>query len=65
MSWAESEARAPATTSGTSTCTASPPVGTPTVYASGLTMIGSIAFDQAGRLLVMEIDTAGILDPAT
>ena len=27
-------------------------------------MIGSIAFDQAGRLLVMEIDTAGILDPA-
>ena len=41
------------------------PGGTPTVYASGLTMIGSIAFDQAGRLLVMEIDTAGILDPAT
>jgi hypothetical protein len=37
----------------------------PTVFASGLTMIGSIAFDQAGRLLVMEIDTAGILDPAT
>ena len=36
----------------------------PTVYASGLTMIGSIAFDQAGRLLVLEIDTAGILDPA-
>ena len=27
-------------------------------------MIGSIAFDQAGRLLVLEIDTAGILDPA-
>ena len=41
------------------------PGGTPTVYASGLTMIGSIAFDQAGRLLVMEIDTAGILDPST
>ena len=40
------------------------PGGTPTVYASGLTMIGSIAFDQAGRLLVMEIDTAGILDPS-
>ncbi len=39
------------------------PGGTPTVYASGLTMIGSIAFDQAGRLLVMEIDTAGINDP--
>jgi hypothetical protein len=35
----------------------------PTVYASGLTMIGSIAFDQAGRLLVLEIDTAGIADP--
>jgi hypothetical protein len=41
------------------------PGGTPTVYASGLTMIGSIAFDQAGRLLVMEIDTAGINDPST
>ena len=40
------------------------PGGTPTVYASGLTMIGSIAFDQAGRLLVMEIDTAGINDPS-
>ncbi len=40
------------------------PGGTPTVYASGLTMVGSIAFDQAGRLLVMEIDTAGINDPA-
>jgi hypothetical protein len=36
----------------------------PTVYASGLTMIGSIAFDQAGRLLVLEIDTAGIDDPS-
>jgi hypothetical protein len=37
----------------------------PTVFASGLTMIGSIAFDQAGRLLVLEIDTAGIADPQT
>jgi len=37
----------------------------PTVYASGLTMIGDIAFDQAGRLLVLEIDTAGLLDPST
>jgi hypothetical protein len=37
----------------------------PTVYASGLTMIGDIAFDQAGRLLVLEIDTAGIADPQT
>ena len=36
----------------------------PTVYASGLTMIGGIAFDQAGRLLVLEIDTAGINDPS-
>jgi hypothetical protein len=40
------------------------PGQTPTVFASGLTMIGDIAFDQAGRLLVLEIDTAGILDPA-
>jgi hypothetical protein len=36
----------------------------PTVFASGLTMIGDIAFDQAGRLLVLEIDTAGLLDPS-
>ena len=36
----------------------------PAVYASGLTMIGRIAFDQAGRLLVLEIDTAGIRDPS-
>jgi hypothetical protein len=34
------------------------------VFASHLTMIGGIAFDHAGRLLVLEIDTAGINDPS-
>jgi hypothetical protein len=34
------------------------------VVASHLTMIGSIAFDPSGRLVVLEIDTAGINDPA-
>ncbi len=32
-------------------------------YQSGLTMIGDIAFDQAGRLLVLEMDQAGFADP--
>ncbi len=36
----------------------------PTVYARGLTAIGDIAFDHQGRLLVLEIDQAGIGDPA-
>ncbi len=36
----------------------------PTVYASGFTAIGDIAFDPWGRLLVLEIDQAGINDPA-
>ena len=36
----------------------------PTVYASGFTAIGDIAFDPHGRLLVLEIDTAGLNDPA-
>jgi glucose/arabinose dehydrogenase len=36
----------------------------PTVYASGFTMIGDIAFDRAGQLLVLEIDQAGLGDPA-
>jgi hypothetical protein len=36
----------------------------PTVYASGLTAIGDLAFDHRGRLLVLEIDQAGINDPA-
>ena len=33
-----------------------------TQYASGFTMIGDIAFDQAGRLLVLEMDQAGFAD---
>jgi len=36
----------------------------PTVYATGFTSIGDIAFDRSGRLLVLEIDQAGIDDPA-
>jgi hypothetical protein len=36
----------------------------PTVVASGFTAIGDIAFDSTGRLLVLEIDQAGIADPA-
>ncbi|HUI04754.1 MAG TPA: ScyD/ScyE family protein [Acidimicrobiales bacterium] len=36
----------------------------PTVYASGFTAIGDIGFDQAGHLLVLEIDQAGLNDPA-
>jgi hypothetical protein len=33
-----------------------------TEYQSGFTMIGDIAFDQAGRLLVLEMDQAGFAD---
>ena len=33
-----------------------------TQYAAGFTMIGDIAFDQAGRLLVLEMDQAGFAD---
>ena len=36
-----------------------------TQYASGFTMIGDIAFDQAGRLLVLEMDQNGLLDSAS
>jgi hypothetical protein len=36
----------------------------PTVYASGFTAIGDIAFDSRGRLLVLEIDQQGLNDPA-
>jgi hypothetical protein len=36
----------------------------PTVYASGFTAIGDIAFDNTGHLLVLEIDSAGLNDPA-
>jgi hypothetical protein len=32
---------------------------------TGLTMVGDIAFDQAGRLLALTLDTAGLLDPST
>ncbi len=35
----------------------------PTVYARGLTAIGDLAFDSAGRLLVLEIDRDGLNDP--
>jgi hypothetical protein len=35
------------------------------VYARHLTMIGGIAFDHAGRLLVLEIDTKGLDDPTS
>jgi glucose/arabinose dehydrogenase len=34
----------------------------PTVYASGFTNISAIAFDRAGRLLVLEIDRSGLRD---
>lgn len=37
----------------------------PTVYATGFSAIGDLAFDpRSGRLLVLEIDQAGIDDPA-
>ncbi|HLN41426.1 MAG TPA: ScyD/ScyE family protein [Acidimicrobiales bacterium] len=36
----------------------------PTVYATGFTAISDIAFDSTGHLLVLEIDQAGLNDPA-
>jgi hypothetical protein len=36
----------------------------PTVVASGLTTVSDIAFDHQGRLLALEIDQAGLNDPA-
>ncbi len=36
----------------------------PTVVASGFTAISDVKFDPTGRLLVLEIDQAGLLDPA-
>jgi hypothetical protein len=36
----------------------------PQLYAKHFTMVGAIAFDPQGRLLVLEIDTAGINDPS-
>jgi hypothetical protein len=35
-----------------------------TQFATGFSMIGDIAFDQAGRLLVLEMDQNGLLDSA-
>jgi hypothetical protein len=35
----------------------------PSIYARGFTNISAIAFDRAGRLLVLEIDRAGLRDP--
>ncbi len=49
---------------GTSSVYRVVPGHAPTVYASGFTAIGDIAFDPWGRLLVLEIDQAGINDPA-
>jgi hypothetical protein len=37
----------------------------PRVVASGLTAVSDIAFDHFGRLLALEIDQAGLNDPAT
>ncbi len=34
----------------------------PTVYATGFTTISALAFDRAGRLLVLEIDRTGLND---
>jgi hypothetical protein len=36
-----------------------------TKYQSGFTMVGDIAFDPSGRHLVLEMDQAGLMDPAT
>ena len=49
---------------GTSSVYRVVPGHAPRVYASGFTAIGDIAFDPWGRLLVLEIDQAGINDPA-
>jgi sugar lactone lactonase YvrE len=49
---------------GTSSVYRVVPGHTPKVYASGFTAIGDIAFDHWGHLLVLEIDTAGLNDPA-
>jgi hypothetical protein len=49
---------------GTSSVFRVVPGHSPTVYATGFTAIGDIAFDHWGHLLVLEIDQAGINDPA-
>jgi hypothetical protein len=38
------------------------PGAAPTVYATGFTTISALAFDRAGRLLVLEIDRTGLND---
>jgi len=37
----------------------------PTIWASGLTSVTSIAFDRQGRLLATEFNTGGLLSPPT
>jgi sugar lactone lactonase YvrE len=49
---------------GTSSIFRVVPGHAPTVVATGFTAIADIAFDPTGRLLVLEIDQAGLLDPA-
>ena len=49
---------------GTSSVFRVVPGHAPTVFASGFTAISDIAFDPDGHLLVLEIDTAGLNDPA-
>jgi hypothetical protein len=49
---------------GTSSVYRVVPGHAPTVVASGFTAISDIRFDPTGRLLVLEIDQAGLLDPA-
>ena len=47
---------------GTSSVYRVVPGHAPTVFASGFTAIGDVKFDQTGRLLVLEIDQAGLDD---
>jgi hypothetical protein len=49
---------------GTSSVYRVVPGHSPQLVASGFTAIADIAFDPNGRLLVLEIDQAGLLDPA-
>jgi hypothetical protein len=49
---------------GTSSVYRVVPGQAPTVYATGFTAIGDIAFDPSGHLIVLEIDQLGLNDPA-
>ena len=49
---------------GTSSVYRVVPGHAPTVYARGFTSIADLAFDNHGRLLVLEIDQKGLSDPA-